>query len=51
MWNLIFGLIAVVGGLSGKLVLRGTNSSGLLAVIGGVLIIIGLYQLLSNRNK
>ncbi len=37
--RILFGLIFVIGGLSGKLVLRGTNSSILLVVAGIALLL------------
>lgn len=40
----------VIGGLSGKLALKGTGSGGALAAIGGVLIVIGLFRL-ARANK
>ncbi len=43
--NIIIGGIMIVGGLSGGLVLRGTHSGGALAVVGGILVIVGLYRL------
>lgn len=42
--NIIFGLIMLGGGLSGKLALIGTNSSWALAGIGGVVLGIGVAQ-------
>ncbi len=50
MWNIIIGLVFVVGGLSGKLALRGTGSGVALAVVGGVLLIWGVVQV-SRRAK
>jgi hypothetical protein len=44
MRNVIFGLLMVVGGLSGKLALRGTTSSTALVVIGFALLGWGIYQ-------
>lgn len=41
MWNIIIGIIFIFGGLSGQLVLRGTNSSGALVVVGVGLVIWG----------
>jgi hypothetical protein len=43
--NIIVGLVFVVGGLSGGLVLKGTNSGGGLAIIGVLLIFFGLFRL------
>ena len=50
MWFLIMGVIGVIGGLSGNMVLRGTDSSGGLAIVGGIFIIIGIAQLVSAGN-
>ncbi|MCA8994435.1 MAG: hypothetical protein KDA88_20825 [Planctomycetaceae bacterium] len=50
--NIIFGGIMVVGGLSGQLVLRGTDSGGGLAIAGGVIILIGIIRLaMSSRSE
>jgi hypothetical protein len=46
--NIVIGVVMVIGGLSGQLVMRGTNSGTALAVIGGALIIFGLFRL---RNQ
>ncbi len=43
--DVIIGLVFVVGGLSGKLAFRGTNSGTLLAVVGGGLIAFGIYKM------
>lgn len=52
MRNLIFGGLMVAGGLSGKLVLIGTNSSTALTIVGVVIAAFGLFQLLaSNKNE
>ena len=45
MGNLIFGMIFIAGGLSGKLVLMGTESSGALTAVGAGLVIWGLIQM------
>ncbi|MCB1097979.1 MAG: hypothetical protein KDN22_20580 [Verrucomicrobiae bacterium] len=50
MWNIIIGLVFVVGGLSGKMVLIGTNSSPALAVVGGLMLIWGIVQMVRNKN-
>lgn len=44
MWNIILGAVFVIGGLSGHLVLIGTNSGYALAALGGVMIAWGLYK-------
>ena len=48
--NVIIGLLLVVGGLSGKFVLLGTNSSVLLAVFGGAIAGLGVYRLVKGRG-
>ena len=51
MGNIIFGLIFIVGGLSGKLALIGTNSGPALAALGAVLLVIGLVQVSKKREE
>jgi hypothetical protein len=48
--NIIIGLALIIGGLSGKLVMRGTQSGGLLAVIGVFLLGLGVYRMATSRN-
>jgi hypothetical protein len=43
--NIIIGVVFVIGGLTGGLALRGTNSGVGIAIVGGVLIVIGLFRL------
>ena len=50
MWNTIIGIVFVIGGLSGKLVLRGTNSSPALVAVGDILIVWGLLQMKRRGN-
>lgn len=50
MWNIVIGLVMIIGGLSGNLALRGTNNSGLLAGLGGLLLAYGVYQIVSRRR-
>lgn len=45
MGNIIVGIIFIIGGLSGQLVLRGTNSSAALVVLGIFLIGRGIFKL------
>ena len=45
VFNIIIGLVFIVGGLTGKLVFIGTNSGVLLAVVGLGLIGLGIYRL------
>ena len=48
--NIIIGLVFIVGGLSGKLSMRGTQSGVALAVIGGVLLVLGIYRMATSRG-
>lgn len=43
--NIIIGIVFVIGGLTGNMALRGTNSGGLLAVVGVGLIILGIFRM------
>lgn len=42
---IVTGVLFLIGGLSGSLVLRGTGSSGALALIGVVLLVMGVVSL------
>lgn len=48
--NLIIGGVMVVGGLSGSLVLKGTQSGGALAAVGGVLCCVGIYRMTRPKD-
>lgn len=50
MGSIIFGIIMIVGGLSGKLALRGTDSGPALAVVGGILVAFGLFRVIASRR-
>ncbi|HOX06171.1 MAG TPA: hypothetical protein PK280_07200 [Planctomycetota bacterium] len=50
MWNLIIGIVFIIGGLSGSLALRGTGSSLALAGLGLILCLWGGYQMISARS-
>jgi hypothetical protein len=50
MFKIIIGLVMVVGGLTGKLVLIGTQSGIALAVLGVVMIVWGIARLASGRK-
>jgi hypothetical protein len=45
MWNIVIGVIFIVGGLSGRLALIGTGSSGAIVVVGVGLVGWGVVQL------
>jgi hypothetical protein len=49
--NLIIGGVMVVGGLSGNLVLKGTQSGEALAILGGVVCLFGLYRIFSGSSE
>lgn len=51
MWNIIIGGVFVVGGLSGKMALRGTESGPALAVVGAGLVIWGIVQVVKARSE
>ena len=51
MWNIVIGLIFIVGGLSGQLALRGTDNSPLLAVVGAGLVVWGIVQMVRSRTE
>jgi hypothetical protein len=51
MWNLAFGLVAIIGGASGQLTLFGTGSGTWLMVAGGVLTMFGIIQLVRSRGR
>jgi hypothetical protein len=50
MWNIIIGLVMIIGGATGKLALRGTHSSGALVVIGVLLLGWGVFSMTRNRQ-
>jgi len=45
MWKIIVGVIFIIGGLSGAMVLRFTNSSGALAIVGMGLVVWGIVEM------
>jgi hypothetical protein len=47
--SVVIGLVMIVGGLTGNMALRGTNSGGALAVVGGIVAAIGVVRILSSR--
>ncbi len=49
MINIIIGIIFIIGGLSGRLALLGTNSGVALAVVGGILVVWGIVQMVKKR--
>ena len=51
MIKIIIGIVFIVGGLSGNLVLIGTNSGVALAVLGAVLVAWGIFNLTRRRQN
>ena len=51
MWNIVVGIVFIIGGLSGKLSLRGTNSGPALAVVGAALVIWGVVQMKKKKKE
>ncbi len=50
LMNIVVGGVFVIGVLTGNLVMRGTQSTGALVVIGIVAIGMGLYRLINDRR-
>jgi hypothetical protein len=50
IWNFVLGGAMIVGGLSGKLVLIGTNSGAALAALGAFFVGLGAYRLARERG-
>lgn len=51
MISIIIGIIFIIGGLSGKLVLMGTQSGVALAVLGGVLVVLGIIRIVRRTGR
>ena len=51
MIKIIIGIVFIVGGLSGKLVLIGTNSGVALAVLGAVMVVWGIINLVRRGQR
>ena len=49
--NIVVGIVFIIGGLSGQLVLIGTNSGELLAVVGVGLIIWGVIKMATGGES
>ena len=50
MWNIVIGIVFVIGGFSGEMALRGADSSEALVVVGFGLIVWGLAQVSRQRS-
>ena len=51
IFSLVVSLVLIIGGLSGQLVLRGTNSSIALVVVGFGLLIWNIYALATHKKE
>ena len=51
IYAFIIGTIMIIGGASGNLVLRGTNRSDLLMLLGIVVIAFGIYNAYKSKNE
>jgi drug/metabolite transporter superfamily protein YnfA len=51
MVKIIIGLVMLIGGLSGNLVLLGTNSGAALAALGGVFIVWGMVRMVRQKQN
>jgi hypothetical protein len=51
MWNLAFGLVAVVAGLSGRFALPWTRSPTPLIALGGIVAALGLTQIVRAARQ
>jgi hypothetical protein len=47
--NIVIGGVFIVGGLTGNLALRGTESGYALAAVGGLLVVVGIFRLVKSR--
>jgi len=47
--SIVIGLVFIVGGLSGNMVLRGTNSGMGLAVVGLLITGVGVFRFVKQR--
>ena len=50
MWNVIIGIIFVIGGMSGQIALVGTNSSSAIAILGAGLVVWGIVQMVRRND-
>ncbi|HEY8038262.1 MAG TPA: hypothetical protein VIF15_00640 [Polyangiaceae bacterium] len=51
VWNIGFGVIAIIAGASGRFALLGTNSPMWLVIAGAALAAFGGYQLVRDRKR
>ena len=51
MYNIVIGVVFIIGGLSGSMALRGTHSTIGLAVVGGAILLFGIIQVSQQRRE
>jgi hypothetical protein len=43
--NIIIGIVFIIGGLTGNMALRGTQSGGAIAAVGAFLVLLGIFRM------
>jgi hypothetical protein len=51
MWNIVIGILFIIGGLSGRFALLFTQSGKALAAVGAALVVWGIVQLARGRQN
>jgi hypothetical protein len=51
LFNLAFGLVALVAGATGQFAFIGTSSSSLLMIAGGLVAALGVLQIWQSRGR
>jgi len=51
MWNVVIGVVFIIGGATGNLALIGTNSSPAIMALGAGLVVWGGVQMLRGQNR
>ena len=51
LFNIVIGIAVIIGGLSGKFALLGTNSGKALAAVGLIPLGMGLYQMYKAKER
>lgn len=49
IFSIVIGVVMIIGGMSGQLVLRGTDSGGGLAILGFVVIGVGIFRIVKAQ--
>jgi len=51
MWNIVVGIVFIIGGLTGQMALIFTNSPEALAVVGFLMLAWGVYQVVQQKKQ